>query len=529
MKKIIYFCGALCLGAVCILNILLTANLDSAEHITIKFNNIGYILGLILLGVSILLGTSYLDKILNENPTKFKTRLKNILLIVLLTIYISFSIIWVINKRPGIGGDQIHVINFAQTIYRDDPNEFLPNLSYAGIPLSEYIQGYKQQIPLAFVYSIFFKIIHTDWIFSLRGLNVASNIFIVLALYKITKQLSKKHKTNKSLLLTLILTFISLPMLATFIYGDLPGLALSLFSVYYIMRYTETNKLRYGLISAIFAMFGYMMRMNSLIFIIATVIYLVLDLLKRVKEQKKGDADNNIKEDKTLHKSINESTKVIKQDRLKSNLISLVMIITFIVISIVPASIVENHYMNKYGMDKTKAYPRVSFFLIGMSESHRANGWYREDLGEAALKNPIGVKEEYKGKIKDRLQYFVKNPGYTFKFYTDKIASMWTENTYSAVMNNKQGDDDKIVNMIEPLTFYQKVLLILTTLCSLIVLIQNRKNMSLEILFLITIFIGGFAFHILWEAKSRYIIPYIVALIPVACVKIKIFSHFPTK
>lgn len=75
-------------------------------------------------------------------------------------------------------------------------------------------------------------------------------------------------------------------------------------------------------------------------------------------------------------------------------------------------------------------------------------------------------------------------------------------------------------NFIAPLTFYQKVLLIITCVCSLIVLIQNRKNLSLELIFLITIFIGGFAFHVLWEAKSRYIIPYIVVLIPVSSILI---------
>lgn len=55
----------------------------------------------------------------------------------------------------------------------------------------------------------------------------------------------------------------------------------------------------------------------------------------------------------------------------------------------------------------------------------------------------------------------------------------------------------------------------------MIVLLQRRKNLSLEIIFLITIFIGGFAFHLLWEAKSRYIIPYIIVLIPIASIKIK--------
>ena len=192
----------------------------------------------------------------------------------------------------------------------------------------------------------------------------------------------------------------------------------------------------------------------------------------------------------------------------------------YIVVSILPSSLVKNYYLDKYDMDKSKAYPNISYFLMAMEEGPRANGWYNEGIGEPALKDPENKKVEYVGKIKERLNYFSKHIGYTFDFYTKKLASMWTENTYSAVRNNTRQDNDPIENMIEPLTFYQKVLLILTCLCSLIVLLQNRKDLSLDVLFLITIFIGGFAFHILWEAKSRYIIPYIVALIPVASISI---------
>ena len=93
-----------------------------------------------------------------------------------------------------------------------------------------------------------------------------------------------------------------------------------------------------------------------------------------------------------------------------------------------------------------------------------------------------------------------------------KIASMWTENTYASVRENLNMDDIELSNKISNLTgvisVYQKALLVLTATISLMVLIKTRKNLSLEVLFLITIFIGGFMFHILWEAKSRYIIPY---------------------
>lgn len=75
-------------------------------------------------------------------------------------------------------------------------------------------------------------------------------------------------------------------------------------------------------------------------------------------------------------------------------------------------------------------------------------------------------------------------------FYTKKIQSMWAENTYGAVRVNTM--DDSLDWMIKPLTFYQKAWIILVCSCIILVLIQNRKNISLELIFLLTIFIRWF-------------------------------------
>ena len=495
MKKIIYAFGILFLTIIIILNILFIANLDASEHITISWNSIIYIIGLILLGTLIFVVTKLVDKHLYNEDTEAKQKARKILLIVALAIYVIFSIVWLIVVRPAVVGDQIHAANLAQTFYRGNLEEFLPNLTYAGVPLSEYMQAYHQQISLAFAFSIFFRIIHFDTLEVLRVLNFICNMLIIFALYKICKQLSKKYKTNKVLLFTLILTFISLPMLSTFIYGDIPSLAFCLFSVYFMMKYTETKEWKYPIAASVLTMIAYMMRMNSLIFIIATVIYLLLNLFKEITKKP-----------------------------WKENLLNALIIVIYIVISIFPSSIVKNYYVNKYNLDNSKEYPNISYILMAMEEGPRANGWYNESIGEYALKNPEAAKEEYVERIKQRLTYFSQNIGYTFNFYITKIASMWTENTYSSVRNNTTKENDPLENMIGPLTFYQKALLILTCLCSLIVLIQNRKNLSLDVLFLVTIFIGGFAFHILWEAKSRYIIPYFVVLIPVASIYIQKFN-----
>ena len=518
MKRFFSVIGIIFLVIVVLLNIFLTANLDASEHVTISFNNFFYIIGLIITGLIIYLASDALNKYLYKDEKKKK--LRKILFISAISIYIIADILWTIFVRAPIVGDQVHVNSMGQLFYRGYDEEIINSNTYAGIPLGEYIQAYNQQIPQAFLYSLFFRLIHIDEFGTPRALNVIAIIIILIAIYKIGNIISKSHKVNKVRLMVLFLTFLSLPMLSTFVYGDIPSLAFALLSVYYMMRFVEYDKhidtskglkenlngaisiqekqpkflgVKYFVLSTVFSMIAYMFRMNSLIFVIATVIYLLFNLFTKITSK-----------------------------TAKENITNALVIVIYVVMSVLPAKLVNDYYINKDNLDENKAYPNISYILMGMSESWRGNGWYNEDIGEPALKNPQGIKEEYENKIKDRLTYFSQNIGYTFRFYTMKLASMWSENTYSVVRLNllHESEDDYLNVIKEPLAFYQKALLILMCVCSIIVLIQNRKNLSPEIIYLLLIFMGGFAFHIIWEAKSRYIIPYIVVLIPIASVQI---------
>jgi putative membrane protein len=281
-------------------------------------------------------------------------------------------------------------------------------------------------------------------------------------------------------------------MLTTFMYGDIPALALSIFSVFFMMKYTETKKIKYGVFASLLTMIAYMMRMNTLIFVIATVMYLVLNLFKD-----------------------------FKQKEIKEKIINLAVIAIFLILTFVPSSLVKTYYLHKYNLEEGKTYPSISYFFMAMEEGPRANGWYNETIAEPALrslKTGENISDEYKTKIKERLEYFTKNPGYTVNFYQKKLTTTWAESTYSALFNNGITEESNLKWIKAPLTFYQKALIILTFSCAIIVLIQKRKNLSLELIFLVIIFLGGFCFHILWEAKSRYIIPYIVVIIPIASI-----------
>ena len=117
-------------------------------------------------------------------------------------------------------------------------------------------------------------------------------------------------------------------------------------------------------------------------------------------------------------------------------------------------------------------------------------------------------------------------------FYISKNVSMWAENTYSAIWYNqsfnftpeakpqieKQDLDNKLYEIKDGVVIYQKALVLLIFGIAILVMIKYRKDLSNEVLLLVTIFIGGFLFHTLWEAKSRYIISYILVLIPIASI-----------
>ena len=118
------------------------------------------------------------------------------------------------------------------------------------------------------------------------------------------------------------------------------------------------------------------------------------------------------------------------------------------------------------------------------------------------------------------------HPIYTLEFYKDKILSMWAEPTMASEIYNTQRGVDPTNNQLfvllmegnnfEILKLSQKIIDGMIYTGTLIYVILKRKNMSNEMLLLVLIFLGGFGFHLLWEAKSRYILPYVVILIPVA-------------
>lgn len=404
-------------------------------------------------------------------------------------------------------------------------------------------------------FGIIYKIIGIADPIVIRYINVFSIAIITFMLYRITNIIYKDERRNKIVILFSLL-FIQFPLLSTFVYGDIIGLMFVLIAVYQTLCVIkkEKNKILHSVFAGISMGFAILVRTNYSIFLIATIIYLVFNIIKEIIK---------IKYDKE------------NIDNIKSNIIKIIFgIIIICILSISPMNIIKKYMESKYPDDivSNRSHPLVSYLLMGARTKidYASHGWWSAEIIELWNKyigeNKAKTKEELRiyletvkkdgsgfEKLKkeqwkeyfELIKNYIKKPNTMFNFYSEKILSMWIETTFQSIWTNdvmfrmKIYDADVLGRTAKELYFgntreiyqeYCKALIILIYFGAFIEIVNNIRNLNkrkqkynvddkllnIEKLYLVIIFLGGFAFHILWEAKSRYIIPYVIILFPLA-------------
>lgn len=488
-KNIILVFATITFIAVLILNFIYNANTDKLSAVEIEYVKITNLLISISIAIAIYIISQYVNKI------KMNKVAKIIVIVILILAYVIVQIRWSNTTIGRPSGDQQIIYNMAKS-YIEGNNEKLYK--------SEYLAKCPQQQSLLVIYILIMKVINsTDYVW-LYLANILANVFSIFALYLILKKLSEKYSVNKALFFILTLTFIPMILLCNFIYGDIIGLTFVLFSVYFIMEYTKKNKKIFGIISAILASIAMMFRMNYIIFVIAMVIYLVLNLKKE---------------------------NIFKQ---------IMSIVIFIAIILIPYKLVGAYVTEKLDLDKQATIPTSSYLYMALYDGERGAGWYSQEAMQVAQTDVKNAKNYYSPILKERVQYLATHPLEGFRFYKNKIVSMWTDNAFqcifynlpvhldgmpkelydSAINENEFYSNYFVEKGSEQIKIYMKGIVLLVFTLSLINLLKYKKELSNEAILMITIFLGGFFFHVLWEAKSRYVIPYFVVLIPIACISL---------
>ena len=492
------------------INLRYYTTIRNAMSENIIFENSSFFNIILSIFITIMFGVVFY--IINKMSSKINKKVKKLILILAILIYGILQVVWINIRDANPNYDQFYVFDNAVKMSKGE-EELIDK---------EYLEMYPQQISLVSFYSVILKLFNTENVKVLQYLNVLANIFTVLGLYSIAKIIqNKENKLNLIAFFTIVLTFSALAFLSTFIYGDIISLPFAIYSIYFIIKYIKENRCRYLLISSILMCISYFLRMNMLIFFIAILIYLLLEFTKFI---------NNLVKDKSLTKKL----------KIKNISLKVALIVVFCIISILPTNLFKIFMQGQLNLNKNNSFPIIGFIDLGLANSTRGPGWYVDPYVDTWRVDGHNT-EPMKERINKKLEIFKEKPKILFEFYFFKIASMWGENSFGSIwynlsfnfgdmsVNKGTASDTEIQNYKKVdniiyknysfIMLYDKIIILLIFISVLLFILRN-KDISNEQILLILIFVGGFLFHIIWEAKSRYILPYVIIIIPIMAIGI---------
>ena len=164
------------------------------------------------------------------------------------------------------------------------------------------------------------------------------------------------------------------------------------------------------------------------------------------------------------------------------------------------------------------------------------HGWYNGYTQKIYKKNKYDyqlTKERVNSDIEKSVIKLKENPKYACNFFYEKVTSQWNNPTFQCfwIYSKRKSDRPKykVVKSIlsenrttnKILTNYMNILQTLILFGTIMYIVIDSKNIKFKELIFAIIFIGGFVFHLIWEAKCQYTITYFVLLIPYSIVGYK--------
>ncbi len=460
------------------LNILFTADIvqKHEEKVTISFyvlQGLGLLLCILLVFILIRIFRDELSKIKFDEKRIFK---------ICTFLYIIASIYIILNIDSNIRADAGVVYNIASN-YNHGHSEF----NKGG-----YIYRYPHQLGLL-TYDRIISLFSP----STKALFTANTCFVIgtnYTLYKISDFLFKNRTVN---ILTILFTFAFIPHLLfiTFAYGLIPSLFLIVSAFYCALKFCKSNKIKHLLLTLLFCSLAVIIKSNSLIAVIAIAIYLILNLLKNNKT------------------------------------ILIVAIISVLLCTVLPTKILNACYEKDTNIKLDNPAPSILWVAMGtdLDNTMRAPGWYDSYIYGTYSNSADRNEAAQKGmqKFKENLSKMKNDRSKALKFFSDKTISQWCEPLYQSDWSGPLPDCNQEIKTPLLQNFYSggSVNKLVTTYCktltlavwlfsTIFVLFYAKKKNGWQMFFAFSL--GGALFHLVWEGKSQYILPYVIILIPFA-------------
>lgn len=369
----------------------------------------------------------------------------------------------------------------------------------------EYLLIFPQQIPYMLVMKA------TGWLFANEqvGYLLVNLVFLELALVSldgIVRNMFKSEKVRKVLLL-LLFGFFPLMQLALYAYNDMIGLAMAMAGVWMALEVRKdglTTRQRYlKVILMILAMGGaVIMRQNALVIMVAVLIYLVM---------------------------------TCKRKNLALTAAGMAGIILVALGGPIAIKALYSLRTGENFVHDDKQFTVPAFVAMGMGYadtwtegmeeeySYMPEGWYTNYAPACVLNLGRNECDQYsKELISKKMASYVTDPIGAAKFYIKKQASQWNDGTfqmpyymiyYGDLVSKKSGRVALEVNYWWDNCLHL-VILAMTSIA--LAIMAKLKKMDWTRMLPILAVMGYFAFSIIWEAKSRYILLVFPLMLPYA-------------
>lgn len=418
-----------------------------------------------------------------ENDEAFYKHLRKILLLILLGI----SLFWTLATQYNAGADQFSVQQSVYTLHARDYYQFDPETG-------GYISRYPNQQGLLLI-SYLLSVPFGNYNYVVFQLISAVCIAVIYyELSEITLLLGLKKRVSLAVIAGGFL-FFPLIMYTAFVYGTVPGLACSLFAIRKELEFFESGKAKPAVLSGIFMVLACLFKNNYLIFLVGAVLFaLVRSLsLKRL----------------------------------------VCLALPFLTLALYFGQAKATDLL----LEKVTGYPVVegtspwSFIAMGLQRnSSRAPGWYNSYNYSSYGKAGYDGKKQAdtaKENIRESLQYFVENKREALEFFSKKTASQWNNPNFQAfwivqVRGSDVSKSDWLYAFVSTrgehlaTAFLNALHFLILAGALLFTVFYGKTEKAGENLLLPMIFVGGFVFHLFWEAKAQYTIPYFTLLLPLA-------------
>ena len=480
----------ICLGYIAVMCLLFQTNIGfggvdlySYEYAAISKNSIFMISALLLSAYIFMSSKNKLNKIDEKS-----------LFLSFATIYLIFGTFLIFNSLPTLKDDVLFSFHSARDLNKGIYTSFLPRYFYDTMKPEGYLYHNPHQLGMVTIERILFFISTKMRFFQFI------NLFIVLVtnyyIWQTVKLLSNNNKVASNASIMISFLFFPQFFFILFVYGILPANLLIILSYYNFIRYSKDNKTKYLVYHIMFIAFAVLLKENSFIALIA---FIILHLMKFI------------------------DTKKRKWIMAPLIMISVVFISIFSL---------KQYYQYEIGHKINEGMPKLSYLYMGISPNTagRVGGWwtgYNIDLVKNAEFDKKKMDEMLYKDLSERAIYLISNPLYTYKFFSQKITSIWTDPMFQSVWSGplqKSRESLIIHNLFHDLSnvgpnykvfkTLSHIILFLIYIASFLFVFSGKKVNNVW-LFPYLYFLGGFVFHIFWEAKSQYGMTYVLMLIPI--------------